>query len=998
MLVTTGKGSAAEHVVLAVFDSYGRDVYRLDPMGNESLSEYDANGNLVGWTFLGEVCDVPGSAGNVRLAEEHHAYDAMDRLLQTTREHFDPATQAPIGDGQSVQAWTWTDHSERASATDDNGNTRTMEFDTVGRLRRTVDAKGNWRRLTYDGNDNVVQRLELEISDVDGSMAAFATTCVYDEVDRLVSETDPVGNQTRLGYDSKSNLTRIEDGLGNVTVRTFDGLGRLLGSDREMTDTGVGGGAVIGAVGKDWTWDASSRLTSQTDPEGNVTLYAYDALDRRTLVTRADGTSESRAFDEHGNEVFREDANGTEVTSTYDENDRLSGRTVVPGTGVSTDTSFETWKFDGLGRLVHAEDDDALVARAWDSLGLLTSESQDGRSFSFSHDGVGNALEIVYPGGKAVSFAYDALNRIQAITNEGAAAGYEYFGPARVERRVTGANVVTSTRTYDGARRVSGVKHVAITTTLDDRSLTWDGVWNKASSMDHVAGTQAFYTYDSQYRLVQGRVEDGGGTTLRQTDYSFDDAGNRTSVAGGACPGAYTMDPTMPDPADEQVNQYTSTPCWGCIGYDDNGSEILRNTQYAMERDWRDRIVVHEDLVGMTTTTYAHDPLGRRVRKTDGGGTTEFLYVGPFVVEERGGGAVSATYVRGPGGELVERTLEPAGTVNYYLCDDLGSVRVVTDAAGNVAERYEYDDFGAPEVYSPGGAQLGASAIGNPWLFTGQYYDAESGFYLCGARHLDPVTGRFTSRDPLGMWGDPTNTGVGATYVGNNPQTLVDTTGFYSARATCGGGAWPGELHVYYERIDCGTDTRIPNSLCNAKIGAGRALREYRRWSGLVLEGMPGNPYGRVFAQVAQARFLGWFGAENGRVDPQQMFRIGHTLTEVWEPFEKGLEIPIECEGSCDRANAYVAPYDCSIHLCPPWFSLNTNNRRGGVLLHEMAHEYGGLPQDTFYYQNSNSPQGPILPEGGRLVLPGIPYTSRVLVQNADTYEEFYFALFVSPN
>ena len=42
---------------------------------------------------------------------------------------------------------------------------------------------------------------------------------------------------------------------------------------------------------------------------------------------------------------------------------------------------------------------------------------------------------------------------------------------------------------------------------------------------------------------------------------------------------------------------------------------------------------------------------------------------------------------------------------------------------------------------------------------------------------MDPKLGRFTSRDTIGLWGDPNNLGNPYTYLGNNPWSGVDPYG-----------------------------------------------------------------------------------------------------------------------------------------------------------------------------------------------------------------------------
>src|SRR5690606_16366872 len=101
----------------------------------------------------------------------------------------------------------------------------------------------------------------------------------------------------------------------------------------------------------------------------------------------------------------------------------------------------------------------------------------------------------------------------------------------------------------------------------------------------------------------------------------------------------------------------------------------------------------------------------------------------------------------------------------------------VTDDTGAVVERYEYDDYGAPQIMDPAGSPR-SSSVASIWhLFNGRRYDTETGLYYYRTRYMDPAAGRFTTRDTIGIWGDPFNLGNGYAYVGNNPWTWVDPWG-----------------------------------------------------------------------------------------------------------------------------------------------------------------------------------------------------------------------------
>ncbi len=122
-------------------------------------------------------------------------------------------------------------------------------------------------------------------------------------------------------------------------------------------------------------------------------------------------------------------------------------------------------------------------------------------------------------------------------------------------------------------------------------------------------------------------------------------------------------------------------------------------------------------------------------------------------------------------------TMERGGQTYYYHRDALGSVTEVSDATGAIVERYEYDVYGEVTIYDGSDNALTASAIGNPYLFTGRRYDAESDNYYYRARYYSHKLGRFLSEDPLGFDAGDYNL---YRYVFNNPTNAVDPTGEFA--------------------------------------------------------------------------------------------------------------------------------------------------------------------------------------------------------------------------
>ncbi|QDV91526.1 tRNA3(Ser)-specific nuclease WapA precursor [Phycisphaerae bacterium RAS2] len=144
----------------------------------------------------------------------------------------------------------------------------------------------------------------------------------------------------------------------------------------------------------------------------------------------------------------------------------------------------------------------------------------------------------------------------------------------------------------------------------------------------------------------------------------------------------------------------------------------------------------------------------------------------------------------------------------YYLHDALGSVVALTDNVGRLVERYTYDPYGRVVVEQPddqdgpadanpcttgcdpvewvanvcGGGVLGANALtysayGNPFMWTGQRYDAVTGTYHFHYRTYSPGLGRWLQRDPI-SYQDGINLYA---YVGSNPIGLIDQYGLLAA-------------------------------------------------------------------------------------------------------------------------------------------------------------------------------------------------------------------------
>jgi YD repeat-containing protein len=777
------------------WDGFGRLATATDPMGNQTVCFYDANDNLKVVRQFGELNDVPGSAGNVRLAESSRQYDGLDRCVSARDLFFNPATQSPIGSGPALTTLAYASNGECVAVTDTLGHTTTCGYDTACRPVSVTDVLGNQQSVVYDANGNPLVVMSSEIPAVGGKAQVLAVTNIHDSLNRRVSTTDSAGNTSSCAYDSLGRCVQTTDPRGVHAFYSYDLLDRCTVAIGDLNGDGVPD--FTQDITTTYSWSSSSgNLLAVTDSNTNTTSYAYDSLGRGIGVTHANGTREQMSWSPLGNLIGVQDANGTTITNTYDLSDRIVHRDIAARTsaGVAATTTFETFTYDGCNRLTGAANDGGTNAFTYDSLDNCVSETLNGLTTASTYDAFGNRLSLTYPGGRALTYTYDALSRCATVSDSGQPlANYAYDGPARVSV----INYGNGTRTqiaYDGFvgtpnaqgdygfGQIRRIRHSVpgSSVIIDDRTFGYDPDQNKTArnmtspfTLGGAAQLQSFQ-YDPAGRLV-GALVTTNGATARLTTYGLDRMGNRTNVTGEACSGDYTLSPTIP-PGDFEMNRYTATPC-DSRTYDSDGNLASVSSAagpVTYQYDYAGRLVQVQALnSGLGTlaplASYAYDALGRRISKTvyPGGlppATTQYLYDGDGVVEERSGRTTTATYVCRDGVQNGNETdldcggacltMRRAGQDYYFHTDDQGNVLALSGATGGVVERCDYDDYGAVTFLTSDGYPTAAtsSAIGNAYLWRGLRLDPETGLHNDdGGGYFEPQTGRYILRAGVPM-------------------------------------------------------------------------------------------------------------------------------------------------------------------------------------------------------------------------------------------------------
>jgi RHS repeat-associated protein len=745
--VTDPKGNVTQYT----YNGNNQQIKVTRPGGSTRSMSYDADGNLVAETDPG---------GNVT----RYTYDALNRVTSMTN-----ALGKTISYGYDAVG-------NRTSLTDPSGAATSFSYNMANELTAIAYSDGTTPGVTYtydpDGH---------RVTMIDGT---GTTSYSYDADGRLTSATNGAGSTVSYGYDPAGKLTTLTYPNGKSVTRTYDGAGQL-----SSVSDWLGHKTTFG-------YDASGNLTRDAYPNGVTAATVYDNANQVTSITDKTTSATLAQFNytrDNNNDVASSVTTGiTGGTENYGYTSlsQLASRSGKPFTYDAADnlTRFPT----GVTQAFNAGDE-------LTSSTVPASTKAPALDQSVSANQTGHGTKITSP---PVSTQASGELLLAFISASGPSTGSQTItgvtGGALVWKEVARANKQAGTAEIWQAYAATPVTSAAITATLgaasQDGSITVAAFTGAAPvvgahatangnsthpavslttkqphSLVWAAGEDP--THASTLTPVSGQaiVHQDADTTVHAT-YWAQNAAKAVATANTTV----TIADTLPSTdhwnlTAVEIQSATATTVNTSYSYDPQGNltkiGASNGPATTLGYDQANRLISYGGIA-----TYAYNGDGLRMSKSISGTITQFTWdtsgaLPLLLVNGR------VYFIYGPSGQPIEHISGKA--VNDLQTDQQGSVRLMTNSAGQNVGTYNYTAYGQT---------LGHTGTATSVLqYDGQFTDPESGLIYLRARYYNPATGQFLTQDPLQAL-----TEAPYSYVGDDPLNGTDSLGLCWPSWACG--------------------------------------------------------------------------------------------------------------------------------------------------------------------------------------------------------------------
>jgi YD repeat-containing protein len=650
-------------------------------------------------------------------------------------------------------------------------------YDGSGRVKSTTiraigsgwgsDATTRTETYTYDA---LGRRASVHIN---GELTGSVPT--YDTLERVLSETDALGNVTAYTYDDADRVTETKLNGRTISTVTYNAIGQpvatadALGNHMHTRHDDLGRTThqsitfAHGETAPDNWWTQPKYVLNETiynvhgeavtqkrptvAPDNTVTYATadtiYDDLGRVGATIAPTGLAQQYHYDNAGRmiQVTRPAADGTtlQVGESTEHHPTLSGIVLaqVDATGERTE-----YTYDALGRAIAIKTPlGGTVTNTYDALGRVTkSETRDASntvvaSTSMTYNHFDQPLVTTHADGSTEVNTYDASGRlIEKGGNAAYSLRYTYDALGRMATMTDGNNSTTAWA-YNDLGQVEAKTYADGSVwryTYTDTGQLATRTWARTRADGQPLVTTYAYTPSGQLASVS--YNDG---TTPSVAFTYDQQGRRLSMTTGSTPGSAGISArdaittnSIYDPAghlmtiDDGTNTlaYTYNPHSQRLSMSVSGtSSSTLNLNYNYDAAGRLTTIANDD----QTHRYTYHPGTRQLAtRTSGNVTTTYAYdTGQGMltsIENKAGATIVSKYAytinnRGQRTQVSQTGAAFATPSGYgWLYNTKGEVVAANHTADTTKNRaYNYDPIGNRRWSTEGNPRANASKCQN---------------------------------------------------------------------------------------------------------------------------------------------------------------------------------------------------------------------------------------------------------------------------------------------
>ena len=710
-----------------------------DPVENNSLTALDMNGNgTIDLSGPDRVSDkrIVFVRDNGSLWRETRIYvygdenSAVETVVSVEREQL-----TGLGGAISRSLRMDADGNETAKTEFFDRNTKLLveqisvpgrdspefRFYQFGLNVSNVYARGDAEIISCDGLGRETGRTAIE-----NGAVCIVTSLERDSLGRIASFSTSSGEQEFRHYDLAGRIVSVERNDGYAVTNRYNPDGNVLSASGtclpkwysydeygRVSEMFVGGDSnASNRLSVSYRYDPNTdKVVAKKSSCGGWTTFDYGLDGRLATKTSPRGISTTNEYSRFGDLLSTSHSDGTpSVRYGYDRMGRVVS--IEDGTGI------HRFAYDGISRRVVSE--------------LLPSGRELCRGFDDFGRNVGVELDSDY----AVATTFDSTGRVSKIDSTCGTVSnvfrYAYEGnlslPSQISHGAFTRNLAYKPESAEIEEITDGFESGIVAGWRYEYA-----PWNRTQRELNVDGSEIIYDYDDMNELK------GWTGSNDSFAYEYDLLGNLRFVSNATEVVRFGVDSLG------RASNANGT----AIEYDADGDIVSFGPVGFLWNAKGQLVSVSSN--GIEIAHFEYDYMGRCVRKTESGVSTEFVYDGWRLLEQCNG-TNKTMFVWGvdrfgdlksdrPVGALL--SVVESGQTYFPIYDGKGTIRRYADENGTVVASYDYDGFGGTI------AQSGELADKFLHRFSTRPFEPILGLYYYGHRFYNPLLARWLSPDPI---------------------------------------------------------------------------------------------------------------------------------------------------------------------------------------------------------------------------------------------------------